>query len=261
MVEIATRGAARAGAAHRALPAARPLPGGGARPVDPVRRDDCRRPRSRARARARRASGCARCSLVDRYAGSQLPPGRSASRVSLRFQDRGAHAHERRGPGGRRRRRPGAARGGARDPGRVREETVEDSFKVLEERVQRAAERLKELAAETKRCAPRPRARTSAPSAPSASSRRSKERAASSARRGGEGRGARARGEDAARRARGDRGAGREARGPARAAYNPADGGQGQPGPGRDLRPDLLGEGRGRPGLRRRSSRPSWTRR
>ena len=143
------RGPARAAAAHRALPAARPLPRDRARPVGAVRRDAAGG--GGARARAARGGQAAALGAAGRPLRGQPAAVREGQpQRAAALPGRRAHTHQRGSPGGRRRCRPGAARGGARDPGRVIGGSVEDGFKVLEERIQRAAERLKELTAETK---------------------------------------------------------------------------------------------------------------
>ena len=103
-------------------------------------------------ARVRQAAGerLRSVSLVDRYTGNQVPPGKVEPDGEPALPGPRANAHERRGAAGDGRRDPGAPRRGARDPGRVREASVEEGFKLLEDRIQRAAERLKELTAETK---------------------------------------------------------------------------------------------------------------
>src|SRR6185503_3774075 len=142
--------ASRGACGHRALPEPRPLPGRRAGPVDPVRRVDPggrdRRPRAAGGGGAAAVREPGRPLHGQPGAGGQGQPHGEPALPGPR-----AHAHERRGAGLGRRRRARAARGGARDPGRMKEEgTVEDGFKVLEERIQRAAERLKELANENK---------------------------------------------------------------------------------------------------------------
>ena len=176
------RGPAGVGPRASALPGARPLPAPSSGTCRSSATRRCRRPRS-TRACARAAGERLRSvSLVDRYTGNQVPAGQGEPDRQPALPGPGAHAHERRGAGGDGRRGAGAPRGGARDPGRVREASVEEGFKLLEDRIQRAAERLKELTAETKSLrAEAAKARTSGPSGPSASSQALKERAGGSA--------------------------------------------------------------------------------
>ena len=147
VVELGSRRPARGPSAGGPLHGARPLPGRAEGPLDPLRRGDAgggdRRPGARGGGRAPAVGEPAR--PLHRQPG---PAGQGQPDGEPALPGPGAHADERRGAGSGERGRPGAPRRRARDPGRVRERHVEDSFKLLEDRIHRAAERLKTLSAE-----------------------------------------------------------------------------------------------------------------